>query len=170
MTLNYKDPLGPATQSQVNEFEEEMGFILPASYKQFLMTEGGGYAPQRGLADTPHWTPGINIQGIYGPQPDDYLDIRKTRQLWHIPKCFLLFARDPGGQLFVMDLRSDPNCYGKIYVRDHDHAFNPKPFLSAKFFEEYDCDPEEAELYHFIANSFEEFIAMLKTDEEIDAE
>ncbi len=167
--MNYQEPLGPATQSQVDNFEAEIGFILPQAYKSFLLTTGGGYRPDKHLADPEAWAPGVVLCYVFGPQPDEYLDVRKTRKLWHIPKCFLLFAEDPGGQLFVIDLRADPEYYGKIYVRDHDHAFNPKPFLSAEFFEEYDCDPDEAGMYHFIANSFDEFIAMLKTDEEIDA-
>ncbi len=170
MKFAYKDPLGPATQLQVDDFQTEICYTLPQDYKQFLVTVGGGYGPDKHLAYPKTWKPGIVIQNIYGPQSDDYLDIRKTRDSMYVPACFLNFASDPGGELFVMDLRPETEFYGKIYVRDHDHAFNPKPFLTVEFFEEYDCDPDEARLYHFIAGSFTEFLDLLKTDEEIDAE
>ena len=172
MRLNYKRPLGPISSSQATEFETELGFILPEDYKQFLTTIGGGYAPDRGLAYPKTWLPGVVIQSIYAPQSDDYCDIRQTRESTgdYIPSCFLHFACDPNGQFFVIDMRPESEHYGKIYVRDHDHARNAKPFLTTAFFEKYDCDPDEHDLYHFIAGSLTEFLDMLKTDEEIDAQ
>jgi hypothetical protein len=167
----YKEPLGVSNIDEISEFETELGLTLPQFYKNFLAVIGGGYAPDRGLAYPPQWPPGVVLNNIYGPQPDDYLNITDMRDSTspYIPSCFLLFASDPSGQYFVIDLRPDPDVYGKIYVRDHDHSMNPKPFLSVEFFEEYDCDPDEAPLYHPIADSFEAFIGMLKTDDVIDA-
>jgi hypothetical protein len=172
MSLTYKRPAGPATISQVDDFEASLEYALPKDYTQFLITVGGGYSASPGYAYPPTWPPGIVLTYVCGVVPDDTCDIRKTRKAtgWYIPSCFLHFADDPGGQFFVMDLRPEPEHYGKIYVRDHDSAHNENPFLSAAFFEEYDCDPDEAPLYYFIASSFTEFITMLRTEEEIERE
>jgi hypothetical protein len=167
--LAYKEPLGVSNIDEISEFEAELGLTLPQSYKNFLAVIGGGYAPQLYTSFSNDETFSYPIQYFFAPKEDDHLNIRDMRRLSHIPSCFLIFAEDPSGQYFVIDLRPDPDVYGKIYVRDHDHAMNPNPFLLVEFFEEYDCDPDEAPLYHPIADSFEAFIDMLKTDDEIDA-
>jgi hypothetical protein len=170
----YRESVGVSTFDEISKFEIELGLSLPKSYKKFLAEVGGGYAPNYDLILPNDETFHYPIQYFLAPkeflsEDNQCINIRDMRRLWHIPSCFLIFAEDPSGQYFVFDLRPEPEFFGKIYVRDHDHALNPKPFLSAEFFEGFDCDPDEAPLYHPIADSFEAFIGMLKKEDAIDA-
>jgi cell wall assembly regulator SMI1 len=158
----------PVTQNELDRFEELRGIKIPKSYRDFISANRGGYSA--GGDDTlfaPTWneTP---VSVWYGTIGSSYGGTFFKRDLGNfsptVAEKFLQFAEDPGGQIFVIDLR--PRSYGRVYVRDHDGPINSPPVIDDEGFSN-DTDYEEAELFHPISESFDAFLNLLGPDSDL---
>lgn len=163
--MRFKEAHPPATESAIAAFERQRAVRLPTAYRAFLLETNGGYGPELQILTVPNWPDWrqmvvTEMRGLHG---EDYNSIE---QEWlgnfskDIGRQMLQFADDPGGQIFVIDLR--PMTHGKVYVRHHDIPPNFSRLIDDTGFDAN--DHEEAELYHPIADNFEAFLAMLAPD------
>ena len=162
--MKYQTPLEPTTPTDLSAFEKNRRISLPASYREFLLEGNGGYGPEPSFLDIPNWTR-TSLQTIFGLTGIEAKSIHRTELGNFSPEIerqFLQIALDPGGEVFVLDLR--PTTYGRVYVRAHDSPPNRPPIIDDTGFSEWDY--EEAELYHHVASSFEEFLGMLRAEPE----
>lgn len=112
----------------------------------------------------PKWTR-TSLQTIFGLTSVEAKSIHRTELgnfSREIERQFLQIALDSGGEIFVLDLR--PKTYDCVYVRAHNSPANQPPVINDAGFSEWDY--EEAELYHPVAASFEEFLDMLGPEPE----
>ena len=164
MSILWSQQNPPLKQKELDQLEAERSIRLPTSYREFIYQNRGGYtAGGDDILFAPNWneTP---VSVWYGAMGSPYGGTFHNRHLGNfsesVSRQFLQFAEDPGGQIFVIDLR--PGTYGKFYVRDHDGPLNRPALIDDDGFE--GSDHEEAELYHPIAASFEAFLELLGPD------
>lgn len=157
--MRFKRQHRPVTRQQMADFERERGIRLPDGYRQFLLDYNGGYAPDPGYLDVPGWNEtvlqaflGVDTGGSYSFARENFHDLSP----W-LDQHFFPFAEDPGGQVFVIDLRQ--KTYGKVYVRDHDSPRNIALRIDDTGMDE--TDRVAALIFHPVADSFADFIAML---------
>lgn len=155
----------PIQLEDLSRLEIERGVEIPKSYREFISQNRGGYsAGGDDVLFAPSWneTP---VSIWYGTEGSTYGGTFFKWDLGNfspeVAKKFLQFAEDPGGQIFVIDLRSQ--TYGRVYVRDHDSPLKRPPIIGSEGFST-DTDYEEAELFHPIAESFEAFLNLLGPD------
>ena len=155
----------PVQQQELDRFEEERGVQIPQSYRDFIVRNRGGYsAGGDDVLFAPSWneTP---VSVWYGASGSRFGGTFHKRDIGNFSQAvsekFIQFAEDPGGQVFVIDLR--PKTYGKVYVRDHDGPLKRPPIIDDSGFASIG-DHEEAELYHPIADSFDAFLGLLGPD------
>ncbi len=162
--MKYKTSFAPTAASDLNDFERDRGIILPAPYREFLLDTNGGYGPEPCYLNVPDWNR-TSIAMFLGLTTNETNSIRRMELgnfSKEIERQLVQIAIDPGGEIFVLDLRS--KTYGAIYVRAHNSAPNRPPLIDPTGFNNW--DDEEAELYHHVAPSFEAFLEMLQPEPE----
>lgn len=124
---------------EVEQFEVDNGFILPISFKQFLVQNNGGVPKERIFWD------GVLESGVSYFYPLIYGEntIEKIINSIHrddaLPNSFLPFASTGGAGDYTISMNKD--SFGAIYIFHYDGS---EPFK--------------------IANSFEMFINQLEED------
>lgn len=159
--MKFKRQNKPASSRAVSEFLQRRGIQLPADYVEFLTTINGGYTG--GLDSYALLRNGIEmvVQQILGltSYSDDSIATKHFTNFSNFTHDRMLdVAYTPNGDSIVMDLREA--TYGKIYLRAHDSPPNDPISIDDSGFED-DVDYEEASLFHPVANSWTEFVAML---------
>jgi|HubBroStandDraft_6_1064221.scaffolds.fasta_scaffold29902_3 hypothetical protein len=87
----------------IGEFEREVGFTLPADYREFLLRYG--LSTQRGYATWPDLRrpgkPGGGVDWWYGLNPNESRDLLRQWKGFRgrIPSDMLPIAESPGGQI-----------------------------------------------------------------------
>ena len=151
-----------ATEAQITELEASREFDLPTDFRNYLREVGGGIIGSGGYIELPYPNSSI-ILAIKGFTQDPLFNIRRNRFNNFskvIDRKFLYVASDIGRQAVIMDLRL--RFHGHIYYYDPDEIPLKIVQLDDTGFDKHDY--EEATLYHHIADSFTEFLAMLGPD------
>ena len=105
------------SEAHVSEFENRLGFALPADYRQFLLKYNGGYplvGTVRGRDDDPEvpYQHGDGVRAFFklpvpGGHVASYERLRPSRDLpFELPDNWLLIGDDAGGNSFVLELDS----------------------------------------------------------------
>lgn len=131
-------------KNDFDEFEKEIGSKLPDDFKEFYLKHNGGMPSKRFIDSNHEASQFFNIGN-----PIDYsiLSIRKVIHESNNPKWGIVFASDPFGNNFILDLRSG-NSYGNIWFFDHEKVEPPT----------------------VLAKTFKDFINSLKSEEEVEDE
>lgn len=149
----------PISEIDVVQFEKEIGYSLPEQHRNFLLEHNGGRPKDNYHFYVPTWQYNSSlIQKLKGIDPNaPGLDLRQAHEITGdiLPEGSLIIGNDPGGNSILIGL-NDLNR-GKIFFWDHEKG--PDARLSSW---------EEYKNLHFLANSFNEFFALLKVDEEMD--
>ena len=144
-------------REQLQAWEKEIGYKLPAAYAEFLLENNGG-KPQRDFFQVPGWKHqqslitefesmvpdggGFGLKQIYDIKADIF------------PAGFIPIGSDPGGNLILMSLSGD--TLGSIYFWDHEEAPDDRLERLADYTNIY-----------FMAASFEDFVNNLKHENEL---
>lgn len=110
------------SKEQINRFERESCLSLPEDYKKFILENNGG-EPDLDCIDIPDWDGSRTaLSKFFGIETNNADDLKQilTNVVDILPKKYLPFAEDSGGNLFCLDL-SRGKTNGKIIFWDH-HA------------------------------------------------
>ena len=130
--INLEHQQEKVTITEVEQFESDIGFKLPKSYKQFLTQNNGGVPRERIFWD------GEIESGVsyFYPLKHGKNTIEKIIGLIHredaLPKTFLPFASTGGAGNYVISMNTD--SFGEVYVFHYDGS---EPFKMANSFEEF---------------------------------
>jgi hypothetical protein len=154
--IKIVDDKGSTSLSRVQYVESEIGVRFPQSYVQFILPNDGCYTdPHCFLYFDHHYEKNVGSGiGSFLKMNEDsgYCeDILKFHNLFSedLSKGLVAFGMDGGGDYICFDYRKgkdDPNP--------------PVVYWSH--------EAEKGKDVSFLANNFEEFLGMLKTDEEMD--
>lgn len=114
---------GGASEAQVTNFEQEIGHLLPSTYRVFLLSYNGGY-PEPDvfpIADFHRDTHGL-LDRFFGLGIGTTSDLARNRRLFvgseRVPPDYLPIARDPGGNLLCIAIAGPRR--GEIWFWDHE--------------------------------------------------
>lgn len=145
-----------ALEEDVSGCEKMIGFALPTSYRQFLITCNGG-KPKKKFFSVDNWEGGKTIiNDIWGIVPGKFNDLLSNVELFagRFPHGFISIGRDPGGNQILLSL--DGTTRGNVYFWDHEDE--PE--------EESDNLRDYPNIY-FLSDDFEKFIRNLKDEDEL---
>jgi hypothetical protein len=140
----------PASQGDIQRCEEELGFILPNSYKEFLRFSNGANIfcsdePSFEI-NSPWWTDsGVLIQGTSALVPfnqyQDKVYVEDDGEKKYIAFCYLGYVNT--GDFCSFDITTFANSEYKVLDSQHDYLF------------------EDWHAEHVIANSFEDWLIQM---------
>ncbi len=149
---------GPSLSAgDLKNFENEIGFKLPAQYRKFMLENNGGRLT-RNFFRVPGWRYRNSLVNEFDCIIPDGSGFG-IRQILEItgdiyPEGFIPIGGDPGGNTILMGLK--------------------KPFRNKIYFWDHEAQPdhrlERVEDYlnmYFLADSFEEFTDNLKNENEL---
>ncbi len=151
----------PSSAETVSDFERSRNIKLPEDYVAFLLDiNGGGLNPEKSAAliDGWNWLMVSFLLGLTSNPEHSISNHVFTNFSDDIHRMMLMIGNDPFGEAIFMDLR--PTSHGKIYVRAHNSPPNYPILVDDAGFED-EGDYEEASLFHPVADSWTEFVAML---------
>jgi uncharacterized protein YkvS len=153
--LAIEDAKAPPSESQLHAIEDELGAVLPLSFKQYLDVANGGYLEY--IIDVPTGTgefEAVSFCGLFSADTGTFCDetfvgeIRSGREYTKIPKGVLPFARDGGGSIVYLDLSSAGNGRVVAFVEG-------LPGWASK---------RNESAFIELASSFDEYVDKLKLD------
>jgi len=159
LQMSKSDP--KVSSSDLALLEDEIGHVLPESFKVFYLTHNGG------VADRDWWDSGdeyepVRVKKFKAVAASGALDAAETKYLngcyavmtskGVIPETLLPFAIDDGGNFFCLDLIDSNVCFYATdsFGSDNSYATN------------------HAKAYRWLASSFDAFVEGLKDESEID--
>lgn len=160
-TIPYADTGGQEltlSEAELQSIEAKISYSLPLDYREFLHNYGG-YSVYAFFPCEPYEGGDANIiSGFYGLMPKDHPSIHYSFTLDIIgmydalslykPVELLPIGDDPGGSQICLVLAGEHK--GAVYFWDRIEAWNTEDFTGV----------------HFIASSFDEFIHLLKNEDE----
>lgn len=149
--LKSKNKYGKLDINQLEKFESELGNSLPVEYRKYLIESNGGDF-EKSIVKLPDEEGDTNVHHMFGIHTGP-----EYRQLTHnynysrniLSDDYLPICDDATGNWFFIKIKGE-NC-GAIYFVDH---------------EELDREESEQNLI-FVANNFNEFVASMKSDDEM---
>jgi hypothetical protein len=145
------DEAGQTTEIEIDELERILGHPLPLDYRQHLLQHDGGH-PEYDLFEYRRegelWLAGIAF--FYSVAPNQHIGIMQKCLVFaeRIPQEFFPFANNGGGDQYIMG-KPGTEFDGKIYIWEHE-------------FEADEGEPPRWDNIHHIADSFSEFMDMLR--------
>lgn len=164
--MKFEQRNEPTTALAILQFEKKQGIRLPQDYRAFLLADNGGYLDRSNdYFEVGSWNSFV-VEDLLGLTSDAGTSIASDRfnNFSDLIEKRLLVIGYASGETLYMDLR-ETSSYGKIYVRAHDSPINDPILIDDTGFT-HEADYEEARLFHPIADSFSEFIAMLGPEPE----
>jgi len=152
-----------ATEKELQTFESELGFSLPAQYRKFLSLTAGGDNDQCHIESL-----GFGIAYVGGVAQESkhpLSDLRFFYQIedgYRIPKDLLPIMDDGCGNIICIVV-SGSNT-GKIFLWCHETELLMYDESGEKFIKDYTS--ENSPNLDFVANSFLEFVGMLEIFDE----
>jgi hypothetical protein len=134
-------PFGKLTSDDLASFEQRNCLVLPTDYREFLIKNNGG-KPGPLASRVSALNEMVMIDAFLGLTGLRGLDIQRRLDEYRdeIPPGFLIIAKDPRGNFFILGTRkSDPG----VFYWDHTHAFKRSSqeggntYLIAKSFKEF---------------------------------
>ena len=155
MIENFKNTKPQINYDVIQSIENWFNFKLPYIFKKYLVEVNGGIA-KKNIFLFPNSSDGAITHHWYGIRSDKYFSflISIKDSGYRYPKKFVAFCDDTSGNKIL--LSTSGSDYGKIYYWDH----------------ELEADEGEKPDYSnltLIADSFDEFLSMLKSEAEIEA-
>jgi predicted DNA-binding WGR domain protein len=142
-----------ATESQVEQLENQLGTKLPADFREFLLTQNGGIPDPFFIAIPGHpYIANVAVGfllGLYGKAEPRSLTFAVENTLPYLPKGQLPIAGD--SDIFSLSLEHKPGC---VYFWDHEAV-------------EVEDEDEEGHVHYkmshayLIAGSFDEFLTRI---------
>jgi len=135
-----------------DEFEREIGAILPEDFKEFYLKHNGGM-PSISYFDMEHevcefFHLNIPYKGSIVDMKDTIIRTNKYAPIFlKLPEWGLPFACDSFGNLFILNNRNGDG-FGNVWFFDHEGGEKPS----------------------ILAKSFRDFINSLKSEEEVEDE
>jgi len=121
MTATIYDSREPLDSSKIEQIEQELDYVLPREYRDFLLAHNGGQAVEGvfPIHDPPHDYHGLLDQFMCVSPQDTYnlLDW-VSDYIGRLPPNLLPVAVDQAGNLIVLSV-AGPNT-GKVYFWDHE--------------------------------------------------
>lgn len=134
---------------KIQQLETLISYALPQQYREFLLQHNGGYPENQGFQD------GRVLNYFYGYFPNILNEFSLQTYLFtnRYPQGTMPIASVGGGDRLLLGLTGD--LFGKIYYWQHDWESDDEDIANALKPNNY------FENVTFIANSFNEFLAML---------
>lgn len=120
MAINFENTGSPLTAVQIRALERKLGASLPEDYKQFLRETNGGRPPETALC-VPVAEEEVLVDFLFGLGREPGISEWLTELRRDMPAGFIPIAKDPGGNIYIMDLNL--NNHGVIYYWDKSHSF-----------------------------------------------
>lgn len=128
MPLNIMDPYPAITRLELQQFENKLGFVLPADYKAFLLENNGGI-PESELFWSEPRQQELEVSYFLGLDPtqtdantEGFYDLNCAYEdllFYNLQQGFLLpIAPDSEGNDYCLSLREQD--YGQIYLWDQE--------------------------------------------------
>ncbi len=145
------EPFGTTTDEEIDKLQGEFGFAFPSDYREFLKENNGGIIKNYQEVWVPYLKETTYMDGLFGIDTDPgekhaVFDLRyMMREMSEDIKALsLLIGRSQSGALFVLECSEE----GKgVYLYDRNY-FHAKTTKKRQF--------------HKIADTFGEFVAMIK--------
>ena len=109
------------SKDDLKQFEKRIDFLLPGSYREFLLQFNGG-RPNPYHFFVPNWRHQRSLVNDFnGIVPGKYNDLEEDIGVLEdrLPKGFIPIADDPGGNRILLGLHGPTQ--GKIYFWDHEN-------------------------------------------------
>ena len=137
---------GPINKKIIFLFESTQNIVLPEVYKKFLLLYNGGKSEKNIFSITNQHDESI-INNFFGIIDQRYYNISLYAAIYkkRVPINTLPIASDVFGNLILLSVKGED--YGKIYYWDHEGETEPADYSNLTL----------------IADSFDEFISMLKS-------
>ncbi|MEO0416053.1 MAG: SMI1/KNR4 family protein [Verrucomicrobiota bacterium] len=114
----------PATEEDVVAFEKQFGVELPAVYRQFLISPGGG-CPELDWVPLPFVNDGDYISFFFSinaePDEETLADAQEKYRNEKTKDDYLVIATSPTDNLFLLKVRGEET--GAIYFQEEDVRF-----------------------------------------------
>jgi hypothetical protein len=158
MRIDTVNPYGATSPEAIAQFEARRGVLLPAEYKAFLLESNGG-SPTPNVFLVPGWHGKGNsvmyFYGIHEAEKVDRLDSACDTYDERIPADLIPIAYDANGNAICIGWKGKRK--GKIYFWDHEDELDE----NGDFVQDY-------RNVFLLADSLQEFLDSLMTDEEYD--
>lgn len=128
------------TEEEIVNVEKKLGVLFPLEYKDFLLSQNGGY-PKACEFDLPDGSNASIVNHFYSIG-EMSSNLYKRNRFLEDSAEFINIGDDSGGNQILLRVRGE-NA-GELYFLDHD------------------IDPEEENNMHFLAKNLNEFLKMLK--------
>ena len=153
--MNMIEKNGNCSEDLIVEKEKSLGFSLPNDYRDFLKLYNGGIPEKLFFSFKGTKEDSSLVDRLFGFIENEYRNIIEYHRSYkkRIPSNALPIGIDPGGNLILLSV-SGPD-YGKVYFWDHDWEVEDGQI------------PDYSNLT-LIADSFEEFLNSLKSEDEIE--
>ncbi len=134
----------------IDVYEEIIGLKLPKDYKLFLNLTNGGKPKNRYFLYKNKINDGSLLSVLFGFTDNKYKSIMRYYRKYKntVPYCTIPIGIDQGSNMILLTV-SGPH-YGKVYFADHE------------------TETEKFENLILIADSFDEFINGLKSEDELE--
>lgn len=128
------------TEEEISDVEKKLGILFPLEYKDFLLSQNGGY-PKVCEFDLPDGSNASIVNHFYsiGEMPSN---LYKRNRFLEDSAEFIKVGDDSGGNQILLRVRGEN--VGELYFLDHD------------------INPEVENNIHFLAEGFYKFLKMLK--------
>lgn len=150
--MNILNPTPHLINNNIIEVvENHFGCRFPSQYRDFIIGNNGGKTDKSYflLTETDDISSVKNFFGVV-PGYESGLVSRWSSFLERIPSNMIAIASSPGGNLILLSVKGPD--HGKIYFWDHERETEPADYSNLTL----------------IADSFDEFINNLKSEEEIE--
>jgi hypothetical protein len=151
----------PVSSKLLEEYRITYAGRIPESYWSFVEKHGCGNLDPFLLFPSP-WDEQVDgceaFETVLGPCAEKGWQIEYVESyMMGVPRWLQRFGSTVNGELMFFDCR--PESLGNVYMRGHNIPELEVPTLPLELF---DGDEYEASIHHFIAPSFEAFLAMCK--------
>jgi hypothetical protein len=102
--MKFLDSLPPPTETELQQFEAQIGALLPLPYRQFLLQYNGAQPDPKDI-QVPKWGATF-LRSFYALGPAGSQTLRHYHQLFQdrIPKAFIPIISDAAGNVFVLGI------------------------------------------------------------------
>lgn len=162
MTPQIKRPGVRLQEKTLAEFERKHGFLLPTTYRAFLLQHNGGTPEPSSFCRKRSKEPSEVCRYFFGlrsgrsyAEMEDALETYLGEDETRIPRRLLPIAEDPFGNLICLSLRGEDA--GKVYFWHHEEEMDQKRRKTG--------DVNDAAI-SLIADSFDAFLTQFAEDED----
>lgn len=119
-SVQFTHSYTPASVQAIEKFEQILGYHLPSSYKNFLLTYNGGHPIPSGFTFGEQGKEYSVAEWLFGLHTEPYNNLAKEWGIYRerVPEGFLPIGTDPGGNLLLLCVTG--NARGAVFFWDHE--------------------------------------------------